>query len=106
MLFRQKNRGYREVVVGDDSELIARVGVVAGKDLKTGFKTQLVSLAVLGAQISPIATRMAHEKLCWSLSCFFERRERGDDLSQREERLFCGLFHVQNSFRKGLYFLL
>jgi len=63
ILFRQENRGYREVVVGDDPKLVARIGSVAGKDLEATFQAELVFRVVHLAQVSPITARVALEKL-------------------------------------------
>ena len=38
ILFGQENRGYREVIVGDDPRLIAGSSAVARKDLKVLFR--------------------------------------------------------------------
>jgi hypothetical protein len=107
ILLRQENRGYREVIVGDDPELIARARAVAQKDLKAALQAELVFPTVLWAQVSPIPTRMAPEKLCWSLSGLFESRQRGGrryDLPQWEE-LLCDLFHGPELLSEGCAFL-
>lgn len=38
ILFRQENRGYREVIVGDDPKLIARSRAIARKDLRAALQ--------------------------------------------------------------------
>jgi hypothetical protein len=107
ILLRQENRGYREVIVGDDPKLIARASAVARKDLKAALHAELVFLTVLRAQLSPIATRMAAEKLGWSLSRLFQGRQRGGrryDLPPWEE-LLCDSFHEPELLSQGCVFL-
>lgn len=70
--------------------------MVGGEEQIAVPQAKLVFLAVPFAQVSPIAARVAREKLGRSLPRLSERRERsgrGDDLSQREKGLLWGLFH-------------
>jgi hypothetical protein len=64
------------------------VGVVGGEQRITRSRPNLVILAVLFAQVSPIATLVAREKLGRSLPGLSQGRERagrGDDLPKGKE---------------------
>jgi hypothetical protein len=76
VLFRQKNRSGRERSVGDDSKFVARVGMIGGEKRITVLQAALVFLAVLFAQVSPVATHMAGEKFGRLASPFARRRVR------------------------------
>jgi len=108
MLFGQKDCGYREVVVGNDRKLIARVDAVARKDCEAVFQVELVFLAVPIAQASPIAMRIPNKKLGWSWPTFSRAAGAAGIVTicpKGKRGCFAVCFMGRNSSRKGLRFL-
>lgn len=84
------------VPFGDYPDEFIRVGFVAAENPEAFLNTQLVFLAVVLREFSPIARDVAREEVHRTLAALFESREgsrSSDELSEVEQGFTFGLLH-------------